>query len=396
MLRKLGEIVASFPPDSEHWNEAQNRFQFIDRLLTECLGWERPDIEVERTDEGGGRADYILGHPAKAVLEAKREAKLWATLPTGTPHKVRKIEPLLHASNHFEEVVHQVIPYCSLRGAAIAIVSNGPQLAIFQAITIGQEPLKGECYLFNGFSDYLDNFPLLWTLLSPEGITENRALRDLARHRNPRIPPKASQAIPEPNRYRYRDNLQEELRVLGSFLLEDIEDNPDLRAEFYRECYVPIEANNRHLLLSKQIIANRYQRVTTDGSLPASLDSATKSGHLTDQHFVNAGSKPIVVIGDVGVGKSSFFENLYLTIDEHQRQESLFIMIDLGIKANLAAGIKSFILDAIPQALREKYDLDIDEASFVRTIYHEELKRFDKSLTQKRACARGGRGIQVS
>ena len=379
-LKRLEEIVANFPPDSEHWNEAQNRFQFIDRLLTECLGWERPDIVVESTDEAGGRADYILGHPAKAVFEAKREAKLWKTLPTGTPHKVRKMASLLHVSKHFEEVVHQVIPYCSLRGAAIAIVGNGPQLAIFQAITIGQEPLKGECYLFNGFKDYLDNFALLWTLLSPEGITENRALRDLARHRNPRIPAKASQAIPEPNRYRYRDSLQEELRELGSFLLEEIEDNPDLRTEFYRECYVPIEANNRHLLLSKQIIQTRYQRVTTDGSLPASLDPATKSGQLGDQYFVNAGSKPIVVIGDVGVGKSSFFENLYLTIDRDQKQKSLFLTIDLGTKANLADGIKSFILDAVPQALREKYDIDIDEASFVRTIYHEELRRFDRTI----------------
>ena len=123
-LKRLGEIVASFPPDSEHWNEAQNRFQFIDRLLTECLGWERPDIEVERTDETGGRADYILGHPAKAVLEAKREAKLWTLLPTGTPHKIRKMASLLHASKHFAEAVHQVIPYCSLRGAAIAIVQD--------------------------------------------------------------------------------------------------------------------------------------------------------------------------------------------------------------------------------------------------------------------------------
>jgi hypothetical protein len=69
-IKKLKEIIGSFPPESPHWNEAQNRFQFIDRLLTECLGWERTYMEVEKTDELGGRADYILGHPPKAVLEA--------------------------------------------------------------------------------------------------------------------------------------------------------------------------------------------------------------------------------------------------------------------------------------------------------------------------------------
>lgn len=314
-LEKLKSIIDNFPPESPHWSEAQNRFQFIDRLLTECLGWERPNMRVEDTDEGGGRADYILANPAKAVLEAKREAKLWNALPSGQPSNVKKLKPLIVASSEFGSVVHQVIPYCSLRGAPIAIVCNGPQLAVFQAITIGQEPLEGECFFFNGFQSYIDDFVLLWTLLSPEGITENRAFRDLSRHRNPRIPAKASQAIPEPNRYRYRDNLQEELRALASLLLEEIEDNPDLKPEFYKECYVPIEANNRHLLLSKQIIGARYKRVSGDNVEPASLDSATRSGQLGEVFTSNAGSRPIVVIGDVGVGKTSFFENLYLNID---------------------------------------------------------------------------------
>jgi predicted type IV restriction endonuclease len=228
-LRRLKSIIEEFPADSSHWNEAQNRFQFIDRLMIECLGWSRPDMKVEDSDQSGGRADYVLGNPPKAVLEAKKESKPWSSLPTGNTSQVRKIKPLILSSKNFEEVVTQVIPYCSFRGAPIAIVCNGPQLAIFQAFTPGQNPLDGECYFFNGFETYIDEFALLWTLLSPEGITENRAFRDLARYRNPRIPPKASQSIPEPNRYRYRDNVQEELRALGSLLLDEIEDNPDLK-----------------------------------------------------------------------------------------------------------------------------------------------------------------------
>ena len=103
--QKLAEIIHAFPADSTHWNEAQNRFQFIDRLLTECLGWERPYIEVESSDELGGRADYLLGLPARAILEAKREARHFDMLPTGQPTLVRKIQPLLRASKNFEEAV---------------------------------------------------------------------------------------------------------------------------------------------------------------------------------------------------------------------------------------------------------------------------------------------------
>jgi hypothetical protein len=187
-MNRLRAIVSSLPPHSPHWNEAQNRFQFVDRLLTECLGWEHPYIEVENSDELGGKADYVLGSaPPKAVLEAKREAKAFDALPFGKPSVVKKIEPLITACKNLEQAVHQVIPYCALRGAPIAIVCNGPQLLIFQAMVIGQSPLEGECYLFNRFDSYLQNFSLLWSLLSPEGIAENRALREFAMHRNPRM-----------------------------------------------------------------------------------------------------------------------------------------------------------------------------------------------------------------
>lgn len=379
-LRRLREIIGSFPPESVHWNEAQNRFQFVDRILTECLGWEHPDIKVEDTDYSGDRADYVMGNPAKAILEAKREAKIWNIIPSGHTGTVRKLKPLVMASKDFKEVVIQVIPYCSLRGAPIAIVCNGPQLAIFQAITIGQEPLDGECYLFNGFQSYLNDFALLWTLLSPEGVTENRAFRELARYRNPRIPPKASQAITEPNRYRYRDELQEEIQSLASLLLEEIEDDPDLKEKFYKECYVPIEANNRHLLLSKKLIGQRYKRVSTENVNPSSLDKTQGAEQLGEKYSSGAGSRPIVVIGDIGVGKTSFFENLHLSIPEKEKSNTYFINVDLGKKANLSASLKSHILAAIPNSLKRQYGIDIFDAEFVNSIYYDEIRSFDRSV----------------
>ncbi|WP_204272796.1 hypothetical protein, partial [Escherichia coli] len=62
----LRGIIEQFQVTSSYWNEAQNRFQFIDRLLSECLGWEKPLIEVEFYDDAGGRADYLLGRPVRA------------------------------------------------------------------------------------------------------------------------------------------------------------------------------------------------------------------------------------------------------------------------------------------------------------------------------------------
>jgi hypothetical protein len=352
-IAKLKRILDERPPDSAFWNEAQNRFQFIDRLLSECLGWQKPDISVEHIEGDQARADYVLGK-RKAILEAKREAVHFNLPPQGNPSRVRKLKPLLRASKEFADAVTQVLPYCAMRGAPIGIVCNGPQLAIFQAIVIGEEPLEGECFFFDGFSSYLDDFPLLWNLLSPEGITENRAFHELAKHRSPRIPAKASQSIAEPLKFRYRDTLQEELRNLASMLLEDIETDPGLKRQFYDECYVPLEANNRNILLSKQIIEGRYRRAPLDATNVRSLDAVSRTGRLSDQAVAGAASKPIVVLGDVGVGKSSFFENLIINVRKSD-PKTIYIKIDLGTKANLSDGLKKFILSEIPEVLLEDY-----------------------------------------
>jgi hypothetical protein len=211
-FKKLKAIITAFPPGSPHWNEAQNRFQFVDRLLIECLGWEHNYMEVESFDDLGGRADYLLGHPTKAILEAKREAAKFDILPFGKPTLVRNIRPLIEACKTLKSVVLQVIPYCSIRGVPIAIVCNGPQLVIFQAIIMNQSPLDDECYVFDGFDSYLTHFPVLWRLLSPEGIAENRALRELSLHRNPRIPSESIFSYPSSNSISLPNPISRELK----------------------------------------------------------------------------------------------------------------------------------------------------------------------------------------
>jgi len=239
--KRLKQILSEFPPDSCHWNEAQNRFHFVDRLLYHCLGWEHPNIEVEPWDEDGGKADYVLGKPPIAVLEAKRQAKHFRLLPASAPSAPRRLQPQMENCPTFAAAARQVASYCFFHGAQTAIICNGPQLVVFQALVGNAAPLKGECYIFNGFNSYLQNFPLLWSFLSPEGVYENRAYRELEIRRNPRIPAKALTAIPDPTRFRYRNDLQQNLQTLSSLLLEDILDDPAVKKEFYDECWPQID-----------------------------------------------------------------------------------------------------------------------------------------------------------
>lgn len=384
-LKALEAIFSDNPLDSHVWNEASTRFHFIDRLLTECLGWEKPFIEVEFPDGDGGRADYILGKPGRAVLEAKREAVDFGNLPVGKPSTVRKLAPLLAASPTLTSAVKQAIGYCSLLGIPLAIVANGPQIVIFQAFTDGYSPLEGECFFFNGNSEILQQFPVLWTLLSPEGVSENRALRDIAMYRTPRMPSKASDLFIEPRKYRYRSPFQEEIQSLSALLLEDLEDAKELKPSFYRDCYVADDANNRHLLLSKRVISARYKRATSDGIAPSAFEMVMDRRRGVQAKVVDptalgaATSRPIVVLGDVGVGKTSFFENLYYSLEDVQKKNTIFVHLNLGLKATLAEDVKTFILREVPRAIKLEAALDIGSAAFCEKLYAEDFEEFEAS-----------------
>lgn len=379
---RLEGIISEFPPESTHWNEAQNRFQFVDRLLRECLGWEQPYVEVEATDEVGKRADYLLGKPVRAALEAKREAVLFRFAPAAKPLAARKLRPLVDSCSNLRSACAQVIGYCAAHGAQLAIVCNGPQLVIFHSTLAGHSPMDGECFVFDGFQAYLNGFELLWRFLSPEGVYENRAYREIAIFRNPRIPAKAASEIGEPTQYRYRTIFQENLRTLASVLLDDIEDNPNVKSDFYKECYVSLDANNRHLLLSKSIIAARYKRVSDNGIVPAKMSTSVKGGrvHVHDRAYSGAGSsRPIVVIGDVGVGKTSFFENLFEQLEESEKLNTYFIRINLGEEAALSKDVKSYIVQEVPKILRTVYGVDIRSSAFADRVYSQQLSDFDNS-----------------
>lgn len=379
----LAEIIAQFPAESPHWNEAQNRFQFVDRLLLECLGWSHPDVQVERHEGGGLRSDYVLGTPPKAVLEAKKEEVVFK-FPAGTQvKKTARIKSIIEFCKSADAAVKQVLHYCVLNGAQLAVVCNGPQMIIFQSIVPGSSPLDGECFVFNGVNDYVNNFDTLWNLISPEAITENRAYRELSLKRNPRLPQKASTALSEPYRYRYRSNFQEDLRTLSSILLEDILDQDEVKRSFYKECYVPIEANNRNLLLSKNIISSRYSRVSDNGIQSAALGADIEGGKLQFSEETSAtliGSRPIVVIGDVGVGKTSFFENLFIQLSEQESHESYIVNVNLGISASLTDNIRSHVMNSISKTLRDQYDLNIESMSFVRSVYYKEIEQFEMGI----------------
>jgi hypothetical protein len=200
------------------------------------------------------------------------------------------------------------------------------------------------------------------------------------------MPPKASTAIPDPFRHRYRNSDTESLQHLSSLLLEDIETHPSIKGSFYRECYVDTSANHRHLLLSSRIIDSWYSRAD-DG--PKSFELPDLKMRSSDGKELAIGAnvlaeslsrKPIVVLGDVGVGKTSFFENLFEKIREAHSERSLLIHIDMGSKAALTDDLRRYLISSAFDQIYQQSNVDVNSEDFVRAAYYQQIAAFARSV----------------
>jgi hypothetical protein len=93
-MAALEKLVADLRGKTTQLNEAETRFQFIDRFLVECLGWPREVIHLE-PPYNKTFSDYELGIPAQLIWEAKREG-ISFDLPAGTSRSlVQSIKALI-------------------------------------------------------------------------------------------------------------------------------------------------------------------------------------------------------------------------------------------------------------------------------------------------------------
>lgn len=311
----VARLVDDISINQLDWNEAETRFQIIDRIIVECLGWPR---EVVRLEQPQGRAysDYELGLPRKSIWEAKRENRTFELPANPSAKLVGDIPSILALGGEAAEAIKQVQGYCSSRGVEIAVATNGHQLIAFLATrNDGTAPLEGRCLVISGYSQLKAHFPLVWQMLSPEGVDERRLNRYLKVGEDRALPPKMSSYLLNYPRYRYPSELQSSLRTISELLLIDVVDQPGIERQFYEQCYCESGALSQHALVSKQMLAARYAALFNPaerGPMVAPVTAGRGKPALTPEVMAEAISeRPIVLIGDVGVGKTSFLRTCF-------------------------------------------------------------------------------------
>jgi hypothetical protein len=372
----------------EHWydenkgtrNEATTRFRLIDSIFFECLGWTKDDVILEES-HGREYTDYVFLAPRRMlIVEAKREGIAF-DLPAGQARLEMAVHALMKINLGIELAIAQAAGYCQERGVPIAVVTNGHQvIAFIGARNDATPPLDGRALVFSSLAEMKGHFLDLWNALSKPGIEEKRILHRLTAG-VPTLPQKLSAVTKPYPGVIERNVIQSDLQVLSDIILEDIVPSPDLEATFLAECYAASGALAQFSLASKQILETRYAEMFADDApKPLVIPAPGKAGVSEELKSVTFARRPILLLGDVGVGKTTFIRNLIKVDAAAIFERSIAIHLNLGTQAALAIDLRIYVLDEIDRQLRQNYDIDINEAAFVRTTYATDLKRLETSI----------------
>ncbi len=378
---KLQELAEWYSTRSGSRNEATTRLHLVDRLFFECLGWSRDDAVAEEP-HGKEYTDYTFSTTRRIlIVEAKKEGKYFE-LPAGRRRPQRKIRGLMQDHPELREALHQVMQYCQRRGVPFAAVTNGHQLvAVIAARNDGVPPADGYALVFPSFEVMLSTFKDLWDGLGKPGMEETKLGSMLAGIRTPELPPRLAETISPYPGVKNRNVFQADMKIVAENVLEDLTRSAEIELPFLKDCYCQSGALSQHSLISKRILEARYAALFDCSTSAVTPVPAAQSSAISAEVLAKSYSRrPILLIGDVGVGKTMFTRNLIKVDAVDLFAKAITLYLDLGSQATMAKELQAFVLNELKRQLREHYDVDTESDSLIRGIYNLDLLRFKKGL----------------
>lgn len=348
----------------------------------DCLAWPIEQVSCEQYVDGD-YADYILGAPdRRAIIEAKRSGKTFET-PAGIQSGLISLSAIRSHSRGNADAIDQVMSYCQSSGVPIAILSNGNQyLGFLGSRSDGRKPIDGKAVLFNSLQDAVSDFNKFWNFFSHDGVARGDLSTALLRDSMlPSAPTPMSSNIVDYPGYRIGTEMETDLRILGDLFIQDITRIESITDDFLRECYCPNGALSQYATVSKEIMRSRYQTLGNQ----VNTENATTRRGINDKltQDILAGAlvrRPIVLLGDVGVGKSMFLRHLF-RIDTNQLQDnSTIFYVDFLRHSGLIDDVPQYLVQTIKDTLTNDLGVDIEEGSFVRSVYNHEINRFKRGI----------------
>jgi len=238
--------------------------------------------------------------------------------------------------------------------------------------------------VFPSLSAIKDNFLLFWNTLSYDGICQNNVMTILSTGETIPAPDKLSKKIVNYPGFKNRNPIAAELQILGGLFLEDVGRIPEAEEEFITTTYCDSGALSQYALVSREILNTRYSTFFEKEIKGSVKPARTKKGiepELKNDLLTAAMSRrPIILVGDVGVGKSMFIKHLLYVDAKEELRDAIVIYIDFGSKPTFSTELDEYVKNEIMNQLYQNYNIDVFERNFVRGVYNLDIERFSKGI----------------
>ena len=380
----LRELIAKLQlaPHIEAQNEAMTRYHVIDTVLEQVLAWPKLEISVEDYADGEFR-DYVLGNPERSlVVEAKKFGHHFDK-PAGVSTGKIKIKTFQEYSTNNHKAVEQLLKYCQSSGIAVGLLTNGHQFLGFLASrSDGKKPIDGDAMYFENLNSVVDSFNSFWDSFSKDGILAKNIHRKLGNDRNLIPPPlPLSSRISSYPGYRIGTAMETDLRILGDLFIQDVIREEAVTDDFLMNCYCSSGALSQYASVSKEILRTRYA-LLEDGEKIESATGKEGANPKFAQDLLGSAltRRPIVLLGDVGVGKSIFLKHFF-RIDARELLEKTYVFyIDFLQHSGLGDDVSNHVVKIIKECLEQDYGIDIHEDRFVKSVYNKEINAFKRGI----------------
>jgi predicted type IV restriction endonuclease len=158
-LETLNKLNSNFSKTA--LNEADTRFQIIDKIIKYTFFWPSENIRMENKTNVG-YTDYQLTNSnhqkTYLVIEAKKQKVNFNFMQYSeiTNHRI-KVKILLKDEST-RKTIEQVKNYCNDIGCKYACITNGHEWAFFRAYIDGKSWQDGNAYIFNSLQDIINSF----------------------------------------------------------------------------------------------------------------------------------------------------------------------------------------------------------------------------------------------
>ncbi len=372
--QRLVNLVADVQPRLDHIQSEQDaRFQLINRILVEVLGWEHGDIHTE-PHTPNGYADYLLrsGGTAAVVVEAKKTGHV---LVDTVNSKVSSYSVSGPAIKSAFDGVKQAVSYSMDHGADFAILTTGLSWIGFLTFPgAGRSYRDGKAIVFPDLNSIVDNFAYFFDLFAKHSVE-----RKLYKARFAKVEGLIASNF-EPMT---PVNKATDLRMLAkSDLAQDLDPifkeffgvmSGDHDRDMLLHCFVETrESRNADAALQKLI-----------GTVAGKVDTlATDTGaQLLDQIetvIETRRGENVLIVGNKGAGKSTFVERFFkLVLAPEFKSRCLIIRVDFLPSTGDVAGLTQWITDRVKHEIEAQLFQDAAPSSDeLQGLYYAEYQKW--------------------